>query len=351
MLNKDFSTPLHGVDLFLPDEKSSSKIFNADKREPLPYSLQISEGTVELSADATLIWTLLDKGEKYHTQLSLFKSAKSQDLVLDVECEGSGKFKLSNTQIVIDWRSGTDASHYFQTIAIAIWLELRAIPCIHANALVKDDKCIALIAPSGMGKTTLSAYLQERGFQWLTDDMLALHPRPSQNPNASSGFMVYPSWPRARMWPDSVQHLGDISASTSGKVHERFSKLKLELPEIDAYQGYVLSDVYVLNRNGAKLASLEKNTRLMTASTTTGKLGYLTSIEKGIGLKPINSSMAIMAMLQNSMLGDAYSPLGLEKSRFNNMCKFVNALGVTQIHYNNDYNSLDAVYELISSRL
>jgi energy-coupling factor transporter ATP-binding protein EcfA2 len=347
-----YSAPLHGADLFsgslLSSQNSNNHSLSSNHKieNSLPFALTLTEGEVHVPATAKPIWQLKDSGKHYTTTVELFKLTDNS-LVLSVDCEGKGKFAITGSSIQIDWQAGgTSAAHYFQTLGMALWLEVNSIPCIHANALAIEGKCIALIAPSGMGKSTLSAYMQQQGALWLTDDMLALHKRKSEQ-----AYYVYPSWPKARMWPDSVQEVAQQSAQKMNKVHERFSKVELNLPEIDARRGYKLDAIYVLNRNGADLASLQHNQRLMTRSTENQRGGYLAAATSDLGLVDINSSMALMALLQNSMLGSAYSSLDIEQRRLQQLSGVVNALPIKQIHYKNSYESLIDVHKLIVNDL
>jgi hypothetical protein len=80
---------------------------------------------------------------------------------------------------------------------------------MHAIALAFGVKAIALKAPSRGGKSTLSASLCKHGFAVMTDDMMALHISLGDMGNdlGNVDYEIYPSWPVARMWPDSLKSL------------------------------------------------------------------------------------------------------------------------------------------------
>lgn len=330
MLNKLYLTPLHGV--------RCGDFSSSTHTSSLPFAVNVQEGEVNIPQNLDPIWSLVDRGERYSTELHLY-SLTDNTHILDVKCEGSGKFLISEKSITIDWdEGGTDSSHYFQTSALALWLELNNIPCIHANALEYKGKCIALIGPSGMGKSTLSAYLQKQGFTWITDDMLALH-----GLQAGQKCKVYPSWPQARMWPDSVSNTLDQNTNDMQKVHERFNKLQVTLPENSNHEGIELSGIYMLNRQGADLVALNKNNslKLIDASSNANK----THMAK------INTSMALLSLLQNSMLGNAYSSLKLEQKRLQHFTQLLSYIQIKQINYASNYDSLADVFELITKDL
>lgn len=48
---------------------------------------------------------------------------------------------------------------------------------LHAGAVERDGVVVVLVGPSGAGKSTLAAHLVQRGFGYLTDEVVALEPR------------------------------------------------------------------------------------------------------------------------------------------------------------------------------
>jgi hypothetical protein len=108
----------------------------------LPFSVRVFEDKIIVDKNASPIWSLKDEGKRYATKLNIYALASGAK-VLDVKCEGAGRFLLNENDIAIDWElGGTDSTHYFQTIAMAFWLELKGVPCIHANALEYAGKTI-----------------------------------------------------------------------------------------------------------------------------------------------------------------------------------------------------------------
>ncbi|HEB78465.1 MAG TPA: hypothetical protein ENI90_08060, partial [Methylothermaceae bacterium] len=80
------------------------------------------------------IWHKADRGDRYQSLLSLYRTENG--LELKVECEGRGVFEYTPNGVGIAWEyGGTGPAHYFQTLGLSLWLELQGVPCIHANAL------------------------------------------------------------------------------------------------------------------------------------------------------------------------------------------------------------------------
>lgn len=305
MFDNFYSMPLHGVTC----DTSGSKF----QQHSMPYRLLLNFHSITESSLGEKVWALTDVGEKYRTELNLFSSAKS--VSLKVKCEGQGVFKFTGDQLTIDWqKTGTGSAHYFQTVGLAIWLELNQVLCIHGNALEYKGQAIGLVAPSGTGKSTLSAKLCENGFSWMTDDMMALHPE-----NDGQQFRIYPSWPVARMWPDSLEVALNVNHASLNKVHSGFNKrvVKLEGNLSAGKTSQLLSTIYVLNR--------------------------VEDVSKSCEIKVINGSRAIILLLQNSILGDAYRALGIEKSRVATLSKLLDKISIKEVTYCGGTNNLNIV--------
>ncbi|MBU3004327.1 hypothetical protein [Paraglaciecola arctica] len=306
MLKDFYSMPLHGVACGALGSKKS-----------LPYNLSLNFDSIIEGTLGDKIWSLVDKGERYRTELNLFRSATSCSL--QVNCEGHGVFKFTGNQLTIDWQKlGTGSAHYFQTVGLAVWLELNQVLCIHGNALEYKGQTIGLVAPSGTGKSTLSAKLCESGFSWMTDDMMALHPE-----NNGEQFRVYPSWPIARMWPDSVESELKVSHESLEKVHDGFSKrvVNLQGQISTSNSGQVLKTIYILNR--------------------------VTDAKTSCEVKTVTGSRALILLLQNSILGDAYTALGIEINRIATLSKLLDNISVKEITYCNGSHNLNIVRKYI----
>jgi hypothetical protein len=77
----------------------------------------------------------------------------------------------------------------------------RELVPLHAACLEIDGRAIAFAGPSGAGKSTLAASLIARGHRLLADDVTVIDP-------AGGGATVLPSFPRMKLWRDSLDALG-----------------------------------------------------------------------------------------------------------------------------------------------
>jgi hypothetical protein len=337
-MNPLFKLPLHGV---------FSTPFCGSAKHNLPIEIALdftSEPRNNLSEPIQPIWTMVDKGERYHSEVSLYKSNFhdndiNNSYTLHVNCQGKGSFNISPKAITINWQAqGTGADHYFQTLAIALNLELNNVLCIHANALAYKEKAIAIVAPSRTGKTTLTAALSQQGFALMTDDMVALH-------KVTGGYKIYPSWPVARMWPDSLNAIAFEENEEHQKVHENFEKRIINLAKTKAVefcdQPKKLHVIYLLNRLPAEQKNAQKNEQ-QNAQNSNTPIGEII---------PIGSAQALIILLQNSILGSCYSALGLEKSRVKAFSTLLENIAFKQINYQSGKEHLNAIGELIKKDL
>lgn len=79
-------------------------------------------------------------------------------------------------------------------------LRIRGVASLHASVVVIDGEAVALVGAPGAGKSTTAAAFALRGHPVLTDDLAPLV-------EDDGRFMVQPSYPRLRLWPESAEML------------------------------------------------------------------------------------------------------------------------------------------------
>lgn len=303
-------SPLHGVTLEL---EQTSSAFNT------PFKLNLSFNSIAPQQSPETIWALTDKGERYESNITLNK--ENNGYQLHVNCEGQGTFQLEENQLTIDWHaSGTGPAHYLQTLGMSLFLELQGKLCLHANTLIKNQQAHLFLAPSRTGKSTLTTLLTTLGYTLTTDDMAALY-------GNSREYLVYPSWPKVRLWPDSAKML-EAHLTTQPvqqkKVHERFAKKEITFATQSAHTPTPVKAMYYLNRVEEQLDS-----------------------EQRVTLSKINPSAALIILMQNSMLGDAYRGLGIEKQRIMALAALLQQIPFYRVTYPSGLEQLpDIAHEL-----
>ncbi len=339
------NTPLHGVQLLDP-KQTKNHLQNA---YPFQLDITISQNQ-PIKPNSKPIWSLSDKGERYHSLLELFKV---DDLfLLNIECEGTGSFTYKQNQVEVNWQQqGTQFEHYFQSIGIACWLEQKNIPCIHANAISYQGNAYLIIAPSRTGKSTLTTYLTGQGFKLMTDDMAAIYPK------KDGQFVVYPSWPKVRLWPDSANALLGPEIESNSSTNKCEQTLDTKRPEKSQPESILANQQSLftaakrkhVHQKFAKFEiDLDTELNKVWQTAPTGiKAIYVLQREQtktsDCNITAVAPSAGLMLLLQNSILANAYTGLGLESERLQTLAQITEAIPVFNLNYSSGLDNLPKV--------
>jgi hypothetical protein len=108
------------------------------------------------------------------------------------------------------------------TVFVALCQQRHLLP-LHASAVGSRKGVVAFLARSGQGKSSLAAYLAQRGFPVLADDVCLID-------SASSGpAMVIPTAPWLKLWRNSLEDLGK-QVQGLDRVFSEDDKYRLPLP-------------------------------------------------------------------------------------------------------------------------
>lgn len=147
----------------------------------------ISPHTGEEGNPLLRVWKINDDRHFY------FRYADGTEFVIDSQ----------GTHIWVNWPDDLtieDAATYFLGPVMGFVLRLRGNVCLHASAIVIDDRVAVFMGDAGAGKSTTSAAFAQRGYPVLSDDVVALMDR-------ADVFLVQPAYPRIRLWDSSVTAL------------------------------------------------------------------------------------------------------------------------------------------------
>jgi hypothetical protein len=116
---------------------------------------------------------------------------------------GSARFLVRNgREVVVERTANAGAEHgaiLSGTIQGVIYHQRGLFP-LHASTVLMNGHATAIAAPSGTGKSTLAAALVQRGATVLGDDICVLRLQ-------DNGAFVIPTYPRLRLWRDSLTAL------------------------------------------------------------------------------------------------------------------------------------------------
>jgi len=278
----------------------------------------VQAASIPLDPDSAPLWVREVKGLRFSSLIELY--AHNNGWLLSIDCEGCGRFLITKDAIDVDWDGGTAPEHYLQTLGLSLWLELHGVLCLHSNILVRDDTVMGLMAPSQTGKTTLTAAFVDAGWTMLTDDMAALYP-------CGDSYLVYPSGPNARLWPDAGRHFCSEAYDACPPVHARFAKraVPLRTIEIDHARGHKLQHLYLLER------------RCDPGTTTT--------------FETLGPAETLVELMRHSMLGDASRGLGIEADRLSSLARLISRVPLIRMRYPSGLGNLDEVRKAVEKEL
>ncbi len=156
-------------------------------------------------------------------------------------------------EVWADWPENytlEDACTYLLGPVMGFVLRLRGTVCLHASAVVIEDRAIALVGLPGAGKSTTAAAFACSGFPVLSDDVVALADK-------GDHFLVPPAYPRVNLWPDSVRTLFG-SEDALPRITPNWEKRYLPLGQnghLFASTKLPLGAIYVLDRRDASLTT------------------------------------------------------------------------------------------------
>lgn len=149
-------------------------------------------------------------------------------------------------------------------------LHQRGILPLHAGAVMVNNGCVLFSGHTGIGKSTLSAGFQQRGYPFITDDLCAV----SLNDGRP---VVIPGTARIKLWADTLEKLG-IDRKGLQRVRWNGEMKKYYLPVATRPREPVpLKAVFILNTVNSdqmeitRLKGMEKMERLI-ANTYRGHL-------------------------------------------------------------------------------
>lgn len=112
--------------------------------------------------------------------------------------------------------NGLEWQHILLTRVLPDVAIARGYEALHASALASPEGVVAILAPSGTGKTTLAVELLRRGWPLLADDVLVLGAG-----DASAGVLAYPAAPVMNIAP-SVPELSGLGETLAVFAGERW---------------------------------------------------------------------------------------------------------------------------------
>ena len=196
--------------------------FRVASELPLPELLQHDEdGPVDIEIRLARITDELAASVKAMPEARVIPTAVRLDI------PQIGRFLVRNgREITVDPEPRTppaDVRGFLLGSALgAVWLQRGLFP-LHASAIVIDGAAIAFAGEQGAGKSTMAAWMVKQGCRLLCDDVCVI--RFPENTDQVHP-MVYPLYPRVKLWRDALDAL-EIDAKELQRDVHRVDKFHL----------------------------------------------------------------------------------------------------------------------------
>ena len=158
-----------------------------------------------------------------------------------------GKVLVRNgNEVLIDPQAGVEREEFspFITGAIlAILLNQRGILVLHASAVAIHGEAVAFLGDKGAGKSTLAAFLQKRGHDLITDDLVPII-------FGDDKVQTAPGYPRIKLRADSIKSVG-LDWDTLPNVSKFIDKRSYQCFDGFSAKPVNLSRIYVLVEDSA----------------------------------------------------------------------------------------------------
>ncbi|WP_144011561.1 phosphoenolpyruvate carboxykinase (ATP) [Methanobacterium paludis] len=156
-------------------------------------------------------------------------------------------FKVKNGQeIIVNPKStiNTDINLNFLRSLIlgagmGILLMQRGNLVLHASALNMGGGAVAFLGWCGSGKSTIVTAMNNRGYPFVTDDVLTVKIDKIDIP------LAFPSFPRVKLWDDTIKHMPD-DPTLFQKIHPEVQKYFYNLENSFYPNSLPLKMIYII---------------------------------------------------------------------------------------------------------
>jgi hypothetical protein len=187
----------------------------------------------------------------------------------------------------------------------------RGLLPLHASAVRAPDGCAAFSAPSGTGKSTLAAWLAQRGHPLITDDVCVLEA-------TESGVRVLPAHPYVKVWDDGLEALA-AERSDLTRVYGRREKYHMPLSE-----GF-------------------------TAEPVPMRRLYMVADGEGIAIERVSGLDAVAALVEATYRMPHAVRMGLETAHFRLCASVSAAVGVYRLRRPRDLERMEETLEALEA--
>jgi len=211
---------------------------------------------VEL-ADLSELWSKLSEREN---QIVIFKENTVMFRVPNVAIFSIQEGRLITVSPLEEYEDDVGRLYILGSCMGIILMQRKILP-LHGSAVAINGKAYAIIGDSGAGKSTLATALLNRGFQLLTDDVIAV-----SLCGKDSIPYVTPAYPQQKLWQESLTEFG-MSNDSYRPVYQRETKFAIPVSSQFSSELLPLAGVFELvkvENDDVNILPIENLTRLQT---------------------------------------------------------------------------------------
>ena len=216
------------------------------------------------------------------------------------------RFRISaGRSVIVELEEGAvarDASAFVLGSAFGAVLHQRGMLVLHASAICRNGRAIAICGPSGAGKSTLAAALCQAGCSFVADDLCAV------SLDTERGPVVLPDGRQLKLWRRSIEGLA--LDSRRGEQVFRPQDKYFVAPDSVAAEPPLLSAIYVLNE-GPLEAVLERQSPAETMNILAEE-SYRPELRQLLGSASQMLAQGV-ALLRHTSVFRLSRPLGFER--------------------------------------
>lgn len=162
-----------------------------------------------------------------------------------IKVPGVAIYKIEDGRVIsaspIEGSNDGQIRLYLLGTCLGVALMQRKVLPIHGSAIAINGKAYAFVGDSGVGKSTLASAFINRGFQLLTDDVIAVTLSKDNIP------IVRPSYPQQKLWQESLDQFG-IKSNQFKPIYDRETKFAIPVTDHFIDKPMPLAGIFALSK-------------------------------------------------------------------------------------------------------
>lgn len=207
------------------------------------------------TADLSKLWSELDPPQqKTVVKRDLFMFQVPKVAIFSIE---------KGERIIVSPMKGSDEDEIrlfiLGTCMGALLIQRKVLP-LHGSALAIDGKAYGFIGDSGAGKSTLASAFLNKGYQLLSDDVIAISFGHDNTP------FVMPAYPQQKLWQESLQQFG-MESNSYRPIYQRETKYAVPVPSKFSSEPLPLAGLFELVKTEGEHIEIQRIQRLEQLQT------------------------------------------------------------------------------------